>query len=157
MPQDAEFITYSHPTGIFSIDIPSDWTVRDDSREGLALVNFVSPDGQILVRVALNPAPQLDTDEAWATMLQAFVSGTAGQEANFEMEEVEEDEDETLALTYYYDLNDTPHEGDAYAWYEDPYAVMMLVAMPEERWDDAEDLIDDIADSLAIEPEAPLP
>jgi hypothetical protein len=160
MSQESEFVTYSHPSGVFSIDIPSDWSFRDESGAGLATAgasaSFASPDGQILVRVAVDRPPERDTDEAWAGLLEQFVIGSAGRERGFELDEAEEDDD-TLALSYYYEREGVAMVGDAYCWFDDPFAVIFLAAIPDERWDEAEDLIDDIADSLAVEPEASLP
>lgn len=153
----SQFVTYTHPSGIFSLDIPDDWSVHDDSKPGIALTSFASPDAAILMRVAVNTAPADNSADALGHILRLFVEGTSGQETDFDISDVEEADDETLALSFSYTRGTAEIGGDAYIWYDEPYAAMFLVAMPEDLWDEQEDLIDEIADSLAIEPDATLP
>jgi hypothetical protein len=40
-----EFVSYSHPSGVFTVAIPSDWEVRDSSRDDRLLVVFEPPMG----------------------------------------------------------------------------------------------------------------
>lgn len=154
--EDADFVTYTHPSGIFSIDLPETWGVRDDSKAGYVIVTFLSPDSTILVRVAISNPPDDDSDEAYAALLQQFVEGTSGNEAAFSAEEPDYD-DESIGIAYGYEINGTAFAADAYIWYEEPYAVMFAASMPDDQYDDLGDLIEEIGDSLAVDPDVTLP
>lgn len=154
---EAEWTTYTHPSGIFSIEIPADWNIRDESRTGMVLVNFVSADATVLTRLAISAMPEDDSDEAYVAELQRFITETSGGESNFAMDEWEVYEDDTIGISYSYELNGASFFGDASVWYDEPYAVMFLAAQPEDMYEDLEDLIIDIADSLEVDTSVALP
>ena len=43
VPPDAAFHTYRHPSGVFSVRLPADWSVRDVSRSDSVRVEFSPP------------------------------------------------------------------------------------------------------------------
>ena len=43
IPRDASFRTYRHPSGVFSLRLPPDWSVRDVSRNDAIRVEFSPP------------------------------------------------------------------------------------------------------------------
>jgi hypothetical protein len=158
MSDDADdFVTFTHASGVFSIDIPASWSYHDDTQPGVALSSFTSPDGEILVRVAVQALLADNDEEAYVALLRLFVQGTSGSAAAFQLGEIAELDDDTLTVAYSYERDGRAYTGDAYIWADEPHVVLFLAAQPEDRYDELEDLIGDIGDSLAVEPEAPLP
>src|SRR4051812_31357962 len=43
VPADAKFHTYRHPTGVFTLRLPADWSIRDVSRGDTIRVEFSQP------------------------------------------------------------------------------------------------------------------
>ena len=43
VPPDAKFHTYQHPSGVFSLRLPPDWSVRDLSHGDTIRVEFSPP------------------------------------------------------------------------------------------------------------------
>jgi len=62
VPPDASFHTYHHPSGVFSIRLPTDWSVRDLSQPDAVRVEFSPPDntGLPLTVYVVNTGNNLD-------------------------------------------------------------------------------------------------
>jgi hypothetical protein len=60
---DSGYLTYRHPTGVFTIRLPSDWSIRDVSRESAVRVEFSPPgnSGLPLSVYVVNTGSVLDT------------------------------------------------------------------------------------------------
>lgn len=61
---DAGYHTYRHPSGVFSIRLPADWSVRDVSRDSTLRVEFSPPanDGLPVTVFIINTGAVLDTN-----------------------------------------------------------------------------------------------
>lgn len=64
-PPDANFRRYEHPSGVFSLRLPADWSVRDVSRDAALRVEFSPPNntGLPLTVYAFNTGAVLGTAE----------------------------------------------------------------------------------------------
>ena len=65
VPLDANFRVYQHPTGVFSLRLPPNWSVRDVSQGSAIRVEFSPPDnaGLPLSVYIINTGTVMDTSE----------------------------------------------------------------------------------------------
>ncbi|MBX3086316.1 MAG: DUF3426 domain-containing protein [Anaerolineae bacterium] len=65
VPLDANFRVYQHPTGVFSLRLPPNWSVRDVSQGSAIRVEFSPPDNEGLPMsvYVINTGAVMDTNE----------------------------------------------------------------------------------------------
>src|SRR5579885_1675731 len=63
VPPDVSFHTYRHPSGVFSLRLPADWSVRDVSHDSTIRVEFSPPNntGLPMTVYVVNTGQVLDT------------------------------------------------------------------------------------------------
>jgi hypothetical protein len=81
IPADANFRSYQHPTGVFSLRLPPAWSVRDVSRADAIRVEFSPPnnEGLPLLVYVVNTGAVMGTSELLAAIegYQRVVNGDA--------------------------------------------------------------------------------
>lgn len=81
IPRDATFRTYRHPSGVFTLRLPADWSVRDVSRDDAIRVEFSPPGntGLPLTVYVVNTGTVLDSASLLKEIdsYQAVVNGDA--------------------------------------------------------------------------------
>ncbi len=79
IPPDVSFHTYKHPSGVFSLRLPADWSVRDVSRDNTIRVEFSPPGntGLPMTVYVVNTGQTLDTTSFLdaITKYQSVVNG----------------------------------------------------------------------------------
>src|SRR5215212_6527640 len=68
-----ELETYTYATGLFSIDVPKSWTLKDNSKPGEAILLWTDPSENGLIAVALFESKDERSSEELTMLLQNFL------------------------------------------------------------------------------------
>lgn len=97
--------TYKHKSGVFQIDVPTDWKATDQSKAGLVAVNFVEPNQRGLISVEASITKDKTTMDTLKKALENYVTKAYGSMSNFEMDEIQVKGDNTANVVFVYDMN----------------------------------------------------
>jgi hypothetical protein len=151
------FVTYIHPTGVFSLDLPPNWIVNDTSDDYAINVAFSPPDSPepllsvyLLSRFALGaeepPAEEPSTPEAGATpeaqpridleepLIQAYLTSFyAGGDGVYKELGRELQPDGSLRLSFVIDAPQGTSTHNDFLQLFGPYFVAFRVRLPDDQ------------------------
>jgi hypothetical protein len=155
---------YSYTSGLFSIDVPQDWSSQDESETGLARVDFQGPQDNygLSVRVSAVPADAPGLEQ----LMRDFLQDEFGDNTDFAIEEQTETRPNgQLSLGFSYRA--TPFIGISFVvpgrvvGQIDGDKLSLLVVLYEggedERTPERIDIINAMLDSYTIDPAVALP
>lgn len=156
-----ELETYTYPTGLFSIDVPSNWDVTDESEEDLVRVSFIDPFQNAALFVIV--IPMVDdtplTEEELTELLVLDVESTFGSEPGYEEFEPETFSDGSVGLVFGYlsavDGQEFPYTGNSFIQQDGSYATLMYTIVPDEQFDGLVDDLDTVINSIVVDPAVP--
>jgi hypothetical protein len=103
--------TYDYPSGLFSIEVPQDWSSTDESETGLARVDFAAPrEENYGISVRVSAAPEGATASDLEQLIRDFIQEEFGGEDELTVDDqVETRSDGQVALGFRY--SNTPFLG----------------------------------------------
>ena len=96
--------TYKHKSGVFQIDVPSDWKVTDQSKTGTVLVNFVEPNQRALIVVEAFSTKDKSTSDVLKKALETYVNKGYGDMPNFKADNPKAEGENSAGMTFVFDL-----------------------------------------------------
>ncbi len=76
--------TYRHPSGVFQIDIPDNWTLQDNSSTSELLLVWTDPTGNGAILVNVFEDSRRYSDRELVDLLNAFLSERFGRQPDFD-------------------------------------------------------------------------
>ncbi len=152
--------TYTHSSGLFSMDVPADWNIQDASQPGQVSVNFSSPDQLVLVSVSISDAPTELTEENFADLLDTFAQGVAGDSPDLQQnEEVVPQSDGSFLLTFTYtdDAGSTILANSFMQQNDDKLTILSILEDEASQTDERDELLNTVINSYQIDPSVALP
>lgn len=103
--QVEEFQTYTHPSGIFTIDLPESWVVNDQSEAGLVRTFVFDLDGDVSLLINILQDPEVTFSQAeLGELVRYFAEQNFGDQPNFSMDDATiPQNDGSVLLTYTFD------------------------------------------------------
>ena len=130
--------TYTHKSGWFSVAIPGNWNVTDNSAEGEVIVSVIDPteNGVMVVR-AFQPSRGY-TQAELGQMLKGFLNERMGKFDGFTMGDLKSQRDGSLGLYFKYNSvvagNTYKMYGDAFIEQHNGLIGLITLIMPEEQY-----------------------
>ena len=157
-----DLTTYSYETGLFSIDVPSNWDVKDSSKTGEAILVWSDPTQNGLVVVDLFEIQGEQTKEELAELLRKFLDSSFGTEADFVMNDPKEQSDGSQLIVWSYTANASGGVkamllGNSFIEQRGSKISILTTAVPDAQFDRLKPQTNKIINSYTIEPDAALP
>jgi len=151
--------TYTHPAGVFRIDVPNNWTMADESGDGVVAVSFTDPtrNAALIVRVKL--ASEVMDEDALADYADAAVSDRFRDVKKLVKTKPKAFDDGSVGIGFTYnatiDKQTVPMRGEAYAQMDDQRLASLLIAVvPAEQYDKLAKSIGAILNSYQADPDS---
>jgi hypothetical protein len=158
--QIGELQAYTYDTGLFSIDIPQNWTLQDNSKSGEAILLWTEPNGNALVGVDIFKQANEQTPEELTKFLEDFLTKTFGSQQDFRVDEPKTQSDGSVLLVWSY-TNTTPNElkilGNSFIEQRQDKVSILTTLVPDEQFDALLPQTNKIIQSYRIDPSANLP
>ena len=135
-----ELQAFDHPSGIFTIQVPENWSAQDASTDNESTVFFLDPtkNAAIVARamiVADNP-----DDDALGEMLKTYVEDQFGGLKKYKAEDPKKMKDGSMGMGFSFDGTAGGKTytmyGDAYEFLYDSIASTLVFIAPKEQYDD---------------------
>jgi tetratricopeptide (TPR) repeat protein len=159
-----QYETYTHPSGLFSIDVPTSWDTNQQGGDGVQ-VGFVSPSDEYGVTVAIVEAPADATQADLSTLVQEFAQDEFGSEDNFSAETPATEADGTVSLSFTYERSGflsgtTTVPGTILARLDGDklsYRIVLFQGGEEAQTPERTNVVMTMTNSFQIDPAVPLP
>jgi hypothetical protein len=149
------YTKYSDPSGVFSIEHPSDWKLDDRSRQDTVAI-FWYPTPQyatfslFLSNLVGIPDPQArihDLIDEWMIDASSFAT-----DPDYEELGREDQGDGSVLLRFYYTREGDPTQAGCLFEVQDSLFSALCLTAEEERWDEMAEVLDYMADSFVLRP-----
>jgi len=152
--------TYNYKTGLFSIDVPTNWTVRDNSKSGEAIVLWSEPSGNATVVVDIFEKQEQQTSDELTGFLKDFLTKTFGNEDQFSIDDPSPQKDGSVLLVWTYNdkqRGDVAVLGNSFIEQRGDKISILSTVVPETQFDALLDKTNEIIQSYTIDEGAALP
>lgn len=153
-----ELQEFTHPSGIFSIMAPENWSAQDGSHDDESVVYFLDPgkNAAIIAR-ALVVADSPDND-AVGQMLQTYVEDQFGGLKKYQAEDPKKMKNGDMGMGFSFDASAGGKTytmyGDAYAFLNDPIASTLVFIAPKDQYDGIREQAYEVLNSYKANPDA---
>jgi hypothetical protein len=152
--------TYNYETGLFSIDVPNNWTLQDNSKPGEAIVLWSEPSGNATVVVNVFEQKETQTSDQLTEFLKKFLSKTFGNEDQFSIDDPTPQKDGSVLLVWTYNdkqRGDASVLGNSFIEQRGDKISILSTVVPEAQFDNLVDKTNEIIQSYSIDEGAALP
>ena len=151
--------TFEYSTGLFSIDVPANWTLSDTSKPTEVIYSWtdLSENGALIVDIF--EEEQEYTSEELTTILETFLTNSFSKQEDFTVEEPTEQSDGSILLVWSYTAiadNDVkaPLTGNSFIEQRGNKVSILTTLVPSDQFDALLDSTNDIINSYTLDPDA---
>jgi hypothetical protein len=154
--------TYTYESGLFSIDVPTNWTLKDNSKPGEAILLWSDPTENGLVVVNLFEMQGEQSAEELSKLLRDFLDSSFKSEQDFSMGDPKEQADGSQLIVWSYTANASGGVqarllGNSFIEQRGNKISILTTAVPEDQFDTLKPKTNTIINSYTIDPAAALP
>ncbi len=145
---------YTHPSGLFTMDVPANWHAAESSFSGEVIVNFSDPfnNGGVVVDIFEDDSM---TDQQLADTLAVFIEEGFQEMPAFVMEEPEIQPTGGVWLTFYYDSEVQgsyhPMVGRSFISRTDDKVTLISYLVPEDQFAELSPSFETIFNSYQVD------
>jgi len=157
-----ELETYKYDTGLFSIDVPKSWTLKDNSKPGEAILLWTDPSENGLLVVDILEKKEKQSSNQMVTFLRDFLNRSFKSEDNFSMEAPKAQADGSQLIVWSYTATATGGVkvkllGNSFIEQHDYKLSILTTAVPNEQFDSLKPETNKVINSYLIDSSAALP
>ncbi|NTW97852.1 MAG: hypothetical protein HGB28_04805, partial [Oscillochloris sp.] len=152
---------YEHPSGVFAIEIPENWTLQDTSKPDEIIHFWSDPtrNGGVIVDIFEDDTSY--TDDQLTDILNAFLKNSFGDKPDFSVDEPETQPDGSILLAWSYTAtadNDTPVDllGNSFIEQRGNKVSILTTLVPSDQFETIRERTDEIINTYKINPDAVL-
>ena len=154
--------TYTYDTGLFSIDVPKEWTRKDNSKPGEAIVLWTDSTENGLIVVDLFENKDKQSQDQLVTFLKDFLNNSFKSEKDFTMDDPKPQSDGSVLIVWSYTAQasggvETKLLGNSFIEQKQDKVSILTTAVPDEQFDSLLDSTNKIINSYKIDPTSALP
>jgi hypothetical protein len=155
----ADLQTFEHPSGVFTIDIPENWAMQDNSKPDEIIHVWTDPtrNGGVIVDIFEDETAY--TEEQLTDILSTFLENSFGSEPDFSVDPPETQNDGSVLLAWGYTAtadNDTPVDmtGNSFIEQRENKVSILTTLVPHDQFDSTVEFTNEIINSYLIDPSA---
>lgn len=152
---------YDHPSGVFSIEVPENWSVQDNSKADEIIMIWTDPtrNGGVIVDIFEDTTTY--TADQLTDILKTFLNNSFGTQPDFSIDDPVTQNDGSVLLVWTYTAtadNDVqaPLLGNSFIEQRGNKVSILTTLVPDDQFDTLKDKTDEIINTYSIDPEATL-
>ncbi|PDW04594.1 hypothetical protein [Candidatus Viridilinea mediisalina] len=148
--------TYEHPSGIFQIDIPENWSLEDMSLANRLLLFWSDPTGDAGVFVDIQEDASTYSEDELVVLLEEFLEGSFSAATDFGMDEPRFQSDDSILIVWSYtpDNSESRLLGNSFIEQRGDKLSILSTLVPEDEFDLLVEYTDEIINTYLIDAEA---
>jgi len=152
---------YDHPSGVFSIDIPENWSLQVNSTPDEIILVWTDPTENGAVIVDIFEDTTAYSDDQLTDILRTFLENSFGSEPEFSVDDPVTQSDGSILLVWTYlgtaDNNvEVSLLGNSFIEQRENKVSILSTLIPSDQFDTLIDYTNEIINSYSIDPSAPL-
>ena len=151
--------TYTHKSGWFSVAMPGNWNVTDNSGAGEVIVSIIDPTENGVVVVRVYQPTRGHTQAELGEMLKGFLNDRMGSFDGFTMGDLKSQRDGSLGLYFKYNSvvagATFKMYGDAFIEQHNGLIGLITLIMPEEQYQAKQKAAYEMVNSFRVTGTAP--
>ena len=154
--------TYTYDTGLFSIDVPKSWTLKDNSKKGEAILLWTDPTENGLIVVDILEKKEKQSSDQLVTFLQDFLNSSFKSEADFTMNDPKAQADGSQLIVWSYTASANGGAkvkllGNSFIEQHADKLSILTTAVPDDQFDTLKPETNKVINSYSIDSSAALP
>ncbi|WP_448337704.1 hypothetical protein [Chloroflexus aurantiacus] len=154
--------TYNHPSGVFRIDLPENWSLTDNSRPGELILVWSDPSNNAAIIVDVLEDSTTYSDDELVDKLVSFLQSAFGNQPDFFYEEPRPQSDGSILIVWGYtatasDNVQAPMLGNSFIEQRGNKLSVLTTLVPEDQFDTLVSRTDEIINTYRIDPNASVP
>lgn len=154
--------TYEHDTGTFSIDVPQQWKVKDNSKPGEVIVVWTDPTGNAELVADIFNSGQTPSQDDLTRILRDFLEETFGDKPDFFIEDPRPQKDGSVLLIWGYTGTATGNIkvkllGNSFIENQGRRVAVLSYLVPGDQFNELEGSLNKIINTFKIDSSADLP
>ena len=154
--------TYTYDTGLFSIDAPKSWKLKDNSKKGEAILLWTDPSENGLLVVDILEKQQKQSSDELVTFLQEFLNNSFKSEADFTMDDPKAQSDGSQLIVWSYTASASGGAkvkllGNSFIEQRGDKLSILTTAVPDDQFDTLKPETNKVINSYTIDSSAALP
>lgn len=157
-----ELRTYTHPSGVFRIDLPVNWTLTDNSRPGELILVWTDPTNNAAIVVDVLEDSTVYSDDQLIEKLVTFLKNSFGDQPDFFYEDPRPQNDGSILIIWGYTSTASNNVqasmlGNSFIEQRGDKVSVLTTLVPEEQFDTLVNKTDEIINTYRIDPNARVP
>ncbi len=153
--------TFKHPSGVFSIDIPENWTLKDNSKKDEIIHVWTDPTGNGAVIVDLFEDTKSYTADELTKIITTFLKNQFGTEPDFVTKDPKTQKDGSILVVWSYTSKasngtSVPLLGNSFIEQRENKVSILTTLVPSDQFDTVVPKTDGIINTYKIDPTATL-
>jgi phenylpyruvate tautomerase PptA (4-oxalocrotonate tautomerase family) len=144
---------YTHAEKLFTIDVPADWKIKDNSKPGEAIVQWTDPAENAFMQVDIFESDKQDS-AALAEMLKSYLDKTFGEQPDFSQDAAKESGPSQLIVWSYTGKGTNNIEakllGNSFIKQVGNKISLFTIVVPDEQFDRLESDLNNVLGSYEI-------
>jgi len=132
-------INYDHPSGWFSMSVPENWKIKDNSDDDEVIVGITDPTQNAVVVISVWESSTRMSQEDLTDYLSNFLDNRLGTFKNFKQGEPEVQGDGSVGIFFRYDSEVSggsfPMVGNSFIEQRGKRIALLSVILPKEQYD----------------------
>jgi hypothetical protein len=154
--------TYNHPSGVFRIDLPENWSLTDNSRPGELILVWSDPTNNAAIIVNVLEDSTTYSDDELVDKLVSFLQSAFGSQSDFFYEEPRPQSDGSILVVWGYtatvsDNVQAPMLGNSFIEQRGNKLSVLTTLVPEDQFDTLVSRTDEIINTYRLDPNASVP
>ena len=146
---------YIHPSGIFSIDLPSNWENTNNEQPGIVQFGAYPSDSAAGIVMIVSQSKEQLGEKQQVARLQEVLQAAYGDQPDFTLGDVEKQPDSSQLVGINYTDNGTAIHGDSYVWQSGNKLIILYAFANANEYDELWTAgLSDIVNSVQIDDNA---
>jgi hypothetical protein len=153
-----ELQEFAHPSGLFTIQVPEDWSAQDSGTDDEAMTFFLDASKNAVIIARAVVADDNPDDDAIGLSLQSFVENQFGALRKYQASDPTRMKNGEMGMDFSFDVSSAGKTyamlGDAYSFLNETVLSTLVFISPKDQYEDIRDPAYDILNSYKVYPEA---
>lgn len=154
--------TYAHPSGVFQLDLPVNWTLTDNSRPGELILVWTDPTNNAAIIVDVLEDNTQYSDDQLVDKLVTFLENSFGNQPDFFYEDPRPQNDGSILIVWGYTSTASNNVqasmlGNSFIEQRGNKVAVLTTLVPDEQFDALIDKTNAIINTYRIDPNARVP
>ena len=150
--------TYTHPGGVFSMDVPEGWTKQDQSQPGQVLVSWTDATGNSVIIANISDAEATLSKEDLGSNLKKKFTEVFSVQPKFQISDAKEQPDGTMRVEWSYEVTAQSQTetvlGNSFIEQKGNKIAIFSIGVLNSQFDKLKDNMNKIIASRKINPDA---